>query len=260
MGATIYCLCNQKGGCSKTMSSVSLGVGLAREGKKVLLVDVDAQGSMTASLGYQHPDQMEVTLATVLGAVITDSPLPDGGGILHHEEGVDLLPANIEFSGLEVTLVNTMSRETILRQYLQTVRGAYDVIILDCTPSLGMLTINALAAADEIIIPVQAQFLSIKGLEQLIRTISKVKRQINPGLSIAGILVTMADMRTNYARDIVEILHKTYDGKLRIFESIIPLSVRAAETSAEGKSIYLHDPSGKVAAAYEALTRELVGV
>lgn len=156
--------------------------------------------------------------------------------------------------------MNTMSRETILRQYLQTVRGAYDVIILDCTPSLGMLTINALAAADEIIIPVQAQFLSIKGLEQLIRTISKVKRQINPGLSIAGILVTMADMRTNYARDIVEILHKTYDGKLRIFESIIPLSVRAAETSAEGKSIYLHDPSGKVAAAYEALTRELVGV
>ncbi len=258
MGATIYCLCNQKGGCAKTMSSVSLGVGLAREGKKVLLVDVDAQGSMTASLGYQHPDRMEVTLATVLGAVITDSPLPEGGGILHHEEGVDLLPANIELSGLEVTLVNTMSRETILRQYLQTVRDAYDVIILDCTPSLGMLTINALAAADEIIIP--AQFLSIKGLEQLIRTISKVKRQINPGLNIAGILITMADMRTNYAKDIVEILHKTYDGNMRIFESIIPLSVRAAETSAEGKSIYLHDPSGKVAAAYAALTKELVDV
>ncbi|WP_287714148.1 ParA family protein [Blautia sp.] len=260
MGATIYCLCNQKGGCAKTMSSVSLGIGLAREGKKVLLADIDAQGSMTASLGYQHPDRMEVTLATVLGAVITDSPLPDGGGILHHEEGVDLLPANIELSGLEVTLVNTMSRETILRQYLQTVRDAYDVIILDCTPSLGMLTINALAAADEIIIPITPQFLSIKGLEQLIRTISKVKRQINPGLNIAGILITMADMRTNYAKDIVEILHKTYDGNMRIFESIIPLSVRAAETSAEGKSIYLHDPSGKVAAAYEALTKELVGV
>lgn len=214
---------------------------------------------MTASLGYQHPDRMEVTLATILGAIITDSPLPQGGGILHHGEGVDLLPANIELSGLEVTLVNTMSRETILRQYLQTVRDRYDVIILDCMPSLGMLTINALAAADEIIIPVQAQYLSIKGLEQLIRTIAKVKRQINPGLSIAGILVTMADMRTNYARDIVEILHKTYDGKLRIFDSMIPLSVRAAETSAEGKSIYLHDPAGKVAAAYQALTREVVG-
>lgn len=259
MGATIYCLCNQKGGCAKTMSSVSLGIGLARQGKKVLLVDVDAQGSMTASLGYQHPDQMEVTLATILGSIITDTPLPDGGGILHHEEGVDLLPANIELSGLEVALVNTMSRETILRQYLQTVRNAYDVIILDCMPSLGMLTINALAAADKVLIPVQAQYLSIKGLEQLIRTIVRVRRQINPNLSIAGILVTMADMRTNYARDIVEILHSTYDGSLRIFNSIIPLSVRAAETSAAGKSIYLHDPAGKVAAAYAALTGEVMG-
>lgn len=258
MGATVYCLCNQKGGCAKTMSSVNLGIGLARQGKKVLLVDVDAQGSMTASLGYQHPDQMEITLATILGSIITDTPLPDGGGILHHEEGVDLLPANIELSGLEVALVNTMSRETILRQYLQTVRDAYDIIILDCMPSLGMLTINALAAADKVLIPVQAQYLSIKGLEQLIRTIAKVRRQINPNLSIAGILVTMADMRTNYARDIVEILHSTYDGNLRIFKSIIPLSVRAAETSAAGKSIYLHDPAGKVAAAYAALTGEVM--
>ena len=125
-------------------------------------------------------------------------------------------------------------------------------------PSLGMLTINALAAADQVIIPVQAQYLSIKGLEQLIRTIAKVRRQINPRLSIAGIVVTMADMRTNYARDIVELLHMNYDGKLRIFDSIIPLSVRAAETSAEGKSIYLHDPAGKVSAAYAALTKEVM--
>ena len=151
-----------------------------------------------------------------------------------------------------------MSRETILRQYLNTVREEYDAIILDCMPSLGMLTINALAAADQVIIPVQAQYLSIKGLEQLIRTIAKVRRQINPRLSIAGIVVTMADMRTNYARDIVELLHMNYDGKLRIFDSIIPLSVRAAETSAEGKSIYLHDPAGKVSAAYAALTKEVM--
>ena len=210
MGATIYCLCNQKGGCAKTVSSISIGIGLAREGRRVLLVDVDSQGSMTASLGYQ------------------------------------------------VTLVNTMSRETILRQYLNTMREEYDAIILDCMPSLGMLTINALAAADQVIIPVQAQYLSIKGLEQLIRTIAKVKRQINTRLSIAGILITMADMRTNYAKDIVELLHMNYDGKLRIFENIIPLSVRAAETSAAGKSIYLHDPSGKVAAAYAALTKEVI--
>lgn len=258
MGAMIYAVCNQKGGVGKTVTAVNLGIGLAREGKRVLLVDVDAQGSLTASLGYQHPDQIEVTLATIMGRIITDDPLPPGTGIIHNEEGVDLLPANIELSGLEVTLVNTMSRETILRVYLKTVCNDYDVVILDCCPSLGMLTINALAAADKVLIPVQAHYLSIKGLEQLIRTIAKVRRQLNSSLSIAGILITMADMRTVYTREIIELLHSAYDGKLRIFDNIIPLSVRAAETSAEGKSIYLHDPAGKVSAAYAALTREVM--
>lgn len=256
--ATVYAVCNQKGGVGKTVTAVNLGIGLAREGKRVLLVDVDAQGSLTASLGWQEPDQIDVTLATIMGQIIKDNPLPSGVGILYNPEGVDFLPANIELSGLEVTLVNTMSRETILRQYLETVRNDYDVIILDCSPSLGMLTINALAAADKVLIPMQAHFLSVKGLEQLIRTISKVRRQINPGLSIAGILFTMADMRTVYTREIIELLHSAYDGKVRIFDHIIPLSVRAAETSAEGKSIYLHDPTGKVAAAYAALTREVM--
>jgi len=258
MGATIYAVCNQKGGVGKTVTAVNLGIGLSREGKRVLLVDVDAQGSLTASLGYQQPDRMEVTLATIMGQIITDDPLPPGAGIIHHAEGVDLLPANIELSGLEVTLVNTMSRETILRDYLRTVSDDYDVVILDCCPSLGMLTINALTAADKVLIPVQAQFLSIKGLEQLISTVANVRRKLNPGLSISGILITMADMRTVYAREIVELLHTAYDGKLRIFDNIIPLSVRAAETSAEGKSIYLHDPAGKVSTAYAALTREVM--
>lgn len=256
--ARIYAICNQKGGVGKTVTAVSLGIGLAREGKRVLLVDVDAQGSLTASLGYQHPDQMEVTLATVMGQVIQDLPLQPGMGILHHSEGVDLLPANIELSGLEVTLVNTMSRETVLRECLRGVQEQYDVILLDCCPSLGMLTINALAAADQVLIPVQANYLSIKGLEQLLRTISKVRRQINPKLDIAGILVTMADMRTIYTRDVIDLLHTTYDGKLKVFDSIIPASIRAAETSAEGRSIYLHDPAGKVSAAYAALTKEVM--
>lgn len=256
--ARIYAICNQKGGVGKTVTAVSLGIGLAREGKRVLLVDVDAQGSLTASLGYQHPDQMEVTLATVMGQVIQDLPLQPGMGILHHSEGVDLLPANIELSGLEVTLVNTMSRETVLRECLRGVQEQYDVILLDCCPSLGMLTINALAAADQVLIPVQANYLSIKGLEQLLRTISKVRRQINPNLDIAGILVTMADMRTIYTRDVIDLLHTTYDGKLKVFDSVIPASIRAAETSAEGRSIYLHDPAGKVSAAYAALTKEVM--
>lgn len=257
-GAKITAICNQKGGVGKTVTAVNLGIGLAREGKRVLLVDMDSQGSLTASLGYKHPDQMEDTLAAVLGRIIEDEPLSPGEGIIHHGEGVDLLPANIELSGLEVTLVNTMSRETILREYLSSVWDQYDVILLDCCPSLGMLTINALAAADEVLIPMMAHYLSIKGLEQLIRTISNVKRKINPGLEIAGILITMADMRTNYSREIVDLLRDSYGTKLRIFNSIIPMSIRAAETSAEGRSIYLHDPAGKVSAAYAALTREVL--
>lgn len=258
-GAKITAICNQKGGVGKTVTAVNLGIGLAREGgKRVLLVDMDSQGSLTASLGYKHPDQMEDTLAAVLGRIIEDEPLSPGEGIIHHGEGVDLLPANIELSGLEVTLVNTMSRETILREYLNGIRDQYDVILLDCCPSLGMLTINALAAADEVLIPMMAHYLSIKGLEQLIRTISNVKRKINPGLEIAGILITMADMRTNYSREIVDLLRGSYGTKLRIFNSIIPMSIRAAETSAEGRSIYLHDPAGKVSAAYAALTREVL--
>ena len=256
--AKITAICNQKGGVSKTVTAVNLGIGLAREGKKVLLVDMDAQGSLTASLGYQRPDQMENTLATILGRLILDEPVSPGEGILHQAEAVDLLPANIELSGLEVTLVNTMSRETILREYLNSVREQYDVILLDCCPSLGMLTINALAAADQVLIPMQAHYLSIKGLEQLIRTISNVKRKINPGLEIAGILITMADLRTTYSREIIELLRNSYGDKLRIFNSIIPQSIRAAETSAEGRSIYLHDPAGKVSAAYASLTREVL--
>ena len=258
MGAMVYAVCNQKGGCAKTVTSVNLGIGFARAGKRVLLVDVDSQGSLTASLGWHQPDGIEITLASILGMILEDKTVSPDTGILHHEEGVDLLPANIELAGLEVSLVNTMSRETVLRQYLNIVSDRYDIIILDCMPSLGMLTINALAAADKVLIPVQAQFLSIKGMEQLFRTIAKVRKQINPELSIAGILVTMADMRTNYARSIVEILHQNYDEHVRIYDSIIPMSVRAAETSAEGKSICLHDPAGRVSEAYKALTEEVL--
>ncbi|WP_305117598.1 ParA family protein [Acutalibacter muris] len=253
----IIAICNQKGGVGKTATTVNLGLGLARQGKRVLLVDVDAQGSLTASLGYQHPDQLDETLSTVLGKVIDEKPLLPDEGIIHHEESVDLLPANIDLAAMEVTLVNIMSRETILREYLNTVRNQYDVILLDCCPSLGMLTINALSAADEVLIPMQAHYLSLKGMEQLMRTIARAKRQINPNLTISGILITMADMRTTYSQEIVELLRGTYGGKLKIFDTVIPRSLRAAETSAEGKSIFLHDPSGKVSAAYQALTLEV---
>ncbi len=177
---------------------------------------------------------------------------------MHHKEGVDILPSNIELSGLEVALVNTMSRETILRECLKEIKQNYDFVLLDCSPSLGMLTINALAATDTVLIPVQAQYLSLKGLEQLFRTIAKVRTHINKKLDIEGILVTMANMRTNYSKDIVSLLHEAYDGKLHIFQQYIPLSIKAAEMSAEGVSIYTHDSNGKVAKAYETVVEEVL--
>ena len=258
MNAQVIALVNQKGGVTKTTSCVNLAAGLAQAGKKVLAVDCDPQASLTISLGHPQPDKLPITLSDVMGKVLTDQPITPGEGILRHPEGIDLMPSNIELSGMEVSLVNAMSRETILRQYLDTVKRQYTHILIDCQPSLGMLTVNALAAANRVLIPVQAEYLPAKGLEQLLRTISKVRRQINPKLGIAGILVTMADMRTIYTRDVIDLLHSTYDGKLRVFDNIIPASIRAAETSAEGRSIYLHDPSGKVSAAYAALTKEVM--
>lgn len=196
--ATIIAVVNQKGGTGKTTTTENLGVGLALEGKKVLLVDTDPQASLTVSLGNPCPDDLSPTLSDLMGKIMMENPITPDEGILHHPEGVDLVPSNIELSGMEVALVNAMSRETILRQYLDTVKQNYDYILLDCMPSLGMLTVNALAAADNVLIPVQAAYLPAKGLEQLLGTINKVKRQINPKLRIEGILLTMVDNRTNY--------------------------------------------------------------
>ena len=256
--AVVLAVSNQKGGTGKTTTCENLGIGLAQEGKKVLLVDTDPQASLTVALGYPRPDDLSFTLSDAMEKIMTEQPIAPGEGLLHHPEGVDLMPANIMLSGLEVSLVNAMNREKILKQYLDTVRREYDFILLDCMPSLGMLTVNALAAADQVLIPVQAQYLSAKGLEQLLQTINKVRRQINPKLKIEGILLTMVDSRTNYAKEISALIREAYGSNIKVFSTDIPRSVRAAEISAEGRSIFEHDPKGKVAEAYRVLTKEVL--
>lgn len=257
--ANVIAVVNQKGGTGKTTTCENLGVALADAGKKVLLVDTDPQANLTISLGWPRPDELTPTLCELMEKVVQEKDILPGEGILHHQEGMDLIPSNMGLSGMELSLVNVMSRESILRQYLDSLRHQYDYILLDCMPSLGMLTINALAASDQVLIPVQSQYLSAKGLEQLLKTVNKVHRQINPKLKISGILLTMVDARTNFSKEISSLIRDTYGAKLQVFQTEIPRSIRAAETSAEGKSIFQHDPKGKVAEAYRNLTKEVLG-
>ena len=253
----IIALTNQKGGVGKTTTTVNLGVSLAQKGKKVLLIDADAQANLTMSLGYSRPDDLSDTLSSIMQDVIDDKPFDVQKAILHHEEGVDLLPSNIELSGLEVRLINAMSRESVLKTCINQVKEKYDIVLVDSMPSLGMLTINALAASDSIIIPTQPHYLSAKGLELLLHSVSKVRRQINSKLRIEGILMTMVMPRTNISKEITATVKSAYGQRIRIFESQIPHSIRAVEATAEGKSLFAYDKGSKVAMAYGQFAKEV---
>lgn len=253
----VIAVVNQKGGVGKTTTCIHLGSALAMKGKKTLLIDADPQGSLTAGLGFE-PDELSWSIADVLGCIINETEFDLQKGIVCHYEGFDLTPANIELSGLEMTLVNVMGRESVLKDYVSRLKDKYDYIIIDSNPSLGMLTVNALAAADKIIIPLQAQFLPVKGLEQLLVTVKKARKQINPNLEIAGVLLTMVDNRVNFSKDIIELIQDVYGDNLKVFKQNVPASIRVSEASAKGLSVFSYDSKNKVAAAYEALAEEII--
>ena len=257
MGKTIA-VSNMKGGVGKTMTAASLGAGLARQGKSVLCIDADAQHSLTVSFGILEPGKLPVTLSTMMSNIINETDFNPTSGIIHHPDGVDLLSSNNTLAGLEIALAGLIGRETVLRQYIDVVKHQYDYVIVDCAPSLDLLTINALAAASSVIIPVVPRFLDAKGLELLLKSIAQIRRHINPSLSICGILLTMVDHRASFTREIIKLVENAYGGSIRIFREHIPRSVRASESTAHGISIFSYDPNGKVAAAYSALTREVL--
>jgi chromosome partitioning protein len=254
----VIAICNQKGGTSKTTTTINLGIGLAKKGQKVCVIDADAQGDLTSALGWRNPDDIDNTLGTLINSAISDEPINIECALLHHEEGIDVIPANIDLSSAEMRLVSAMSREYALKEVISKIQNKYSYVLIDCMPSLGMITINALTAADSVIIPVQTQYLPAKGMTQLIKTINKVRHQLNPNIKIDGVLLTLSDSRTNLAKETIALIRENYGHVMKVYDSVIPLNAKAAETSAIGKSIFSHDENGKAAAAYERFIKEIL--
>lgn len=249
MGATIVSLVNQKGGVGKTTTAVSLAAALGRRGQRVLLVDLDPQANATSALGVSGKDAMGT-----YDALLDEVPLSQC--IIPVElESVSIVPSSAELSGAEVELVPVMARERRLTNALSTVKDSYDWILIDCPPSLGLLTINALNASDAVIIPVQCEYMALEGLSRLMETLELVKRNLNPRLHVLGIILTMFDARTRLSQQVVEEVRGHFP---QTFATIIPRSVRLSEAPSHGKSIFLYDQGGRSATAYDAVALELL--
>lgn len=255
----VISVANQKGGVGKSTSVYCIGAGLVAAGHKALLVDVDPQGDLTKMLGQRKPHELSLTLANKMNDIVAGMDAPVHPEVMHHAEGFDFVPANRTLSAVEVGLVNVMSRETVLQQYLDSVKQDYDYVLLDCRPSLGMLVINALSASDYVLIPVQADYLAAEDMTELIGTVQSIKRQITPKLKVGGVFLTMAN-ETNFRRDIVKSVRENFGRHLSVLQTVIPSTVRLAEISTADKSIFLHEPKGKAADAYRSLVKEVMSI
>ena len=254
----VIAITNQKGGVGKTTTTFNLGVALAKQGKKVLIVDVDPQSNLTTYAGWYNEDELKYTLSDLMEQSMNDETIKTQESILHHKENIDLIPSSLNLSALETSLAYAMSREYTLRNCLSVIKDNYDYILLDCQPSLGMLTINALASADSVLIPVQSQYFALRGMTDLFKIINKVRRQINPTLKIDGALLTLVDRRTNLSKEIEKQIRDNYGSMLKLYDTQIPLAVKTAESTSQGESIFSYDKNGTVAEAYSSFAKEVL--
>lgn len=254
----IIAIANQKGGVGKTTTTVNLGTSLARQGKKVLLLDLDPQSNLTMCMGYPNPEELKTTIVDVFISYATDQKAIPINELIVKAEGCDLIPASIELAGIELLISNTLIRESILKSFFLQFENQYDIILIDCMPSMGLLTVNAFVASTSVLIPVEAHYLSVKGLELLVTTIIKIKTLINKELEFEGILVTMLNERLNLSKAVINDLYELYGKNIKIFDTMIPRSIKAVEPTRLGKSSYLNNPTCKVSLAYEELAKEVI--